>query len=105
MTLRTTAATLLVLLCLAAGPAAATEFVVCNKGTVVVKAAIAARESEFLISHVWRISGWYEIAKGACVRLYDSDHPFYFAFSFTDSRGEWGARRFGPGGMHETASD
>jgi hypothetical protein len=96
MTIRALSATLLTLLSLAAGRASATEFIVCNKGTVPLYAATAADESEFLISHAWRVSGWYEIGKGACGRLYDDTDPFYFAFSFKDSQGDWGAAQFEP---------
>jgi uncharacterized membrane protein len=95
------------LLAIVAAPAAATEFIVCNKGTIPVYAATASHESEFLVSRVWWVRGWYEIRRGACSRLYDTDEPFYFAFSFRDSRGEWGAARFKPerDSMWQTASD
>jgi len=96
-----------VLLTIIAGPAAATEFIVCNKGTIPVYAAAASHESEFLVSSVWWVRGWYEIRRGDCSRLYDTDEPFYFAFSFKDSSGEWGAARFKPerDSMWQTAAD
>jgi hypothetical protein len=90
------ASVIALLLALASGRAAATELIVCNKGTIPVYAATATHESEFLISRVWHIVGWYEIRRGACSSLYDDDEPFYFAFSFKDSSGDWGAARFTP---------
>ena len=75
--------------------AEATDFTICNKGTVTGYAATATRNGSGLLTvvHTWKVSGWYEIAPNRCETVFrDSDgEPIYVGLAFVDFRGRWGA--------------
>jgi hypothetical protein len=77
------------------GPAQATDFTICNKGTVTAYAVTATRNGSGLLTvvHTWKVSGWYEVAPGKCQTVFrDSDgEPIYVGLSFVDFMGRWGA--------------
>lgn len=85
---------------LATGTANATEYNLCNKGTIEVRFATALRSGNSLFGYSWHLNGWYAIPPGKCEDAYlhkshrDPDEPIYVALAFRDSTGVWGAATF-----------
>src|SRR5206468_2398942 len=62
----------------------ATDFTICNKGTVTGYAATASRNGNgfFTVGHTWKVSGWYEVAPGKCSTVFRGENTF--SFEITD---------------------
>jgi uncharacterized membrane protein len=79
----------------AVAPAEATDFTICNKGTVTGWAVTATRNGSgvFTVVHTWKVSGWYEIAPKRCETVFrdGEGEPIYVGLAFTDFMGRWGA--------------
>src|SRR5437016_503150 len=76
-------------------PLSATDFTICNKGTVTGYAVTATRNGSglFTVVHTWTLTGWFEIRPNRCEKVFsDSDgEPIYLGLAFTDFMGRWGA--------------